>query len=395
MATQKPGKEIVSVKMFVDEITSLRRNRIAANAEEWFFRGQKNSAWEVRPYIFRDDDLASEHILIERAQRQNPVEFRNCVNNFEILTKLQHYGLGTRLLDVTLNPLVALFFATEPSDEYIENKNGQYSRREHDGIVYFRFVMVRLARFQIKSLCRSFFEFEKVFIEVLAYILEQGTISQSEYERLITDDYSEIIRIIQTNSYIISTNSNVRLIQQRGAFLLAPTINIKTNIEVKTSILSKAKTNLAIEFEGYYTIPAKAKNDIRAELDFFNVNEATLFPELEHQMNYIQRQAQQEVGTVEEYMQYAYRTYSQTPVEFDRLTPDVDSILKKVLQTIKAEHIEVLRSEINAAIATIDWQLKDSVISGLRRSITNVLAEMFSAVEAKSKAKEVVKELLN
>ncbi|MPN29058.1 hypothetical protein SDC9_176506 [bioreactor metagenome] len=112
-------------------------------------------------------------------------------------------------------------------------------------------------------------------------------------------------------------------------------------------------------------------------------------------MNYIQRQAQQEVGTVEEYMQYAYRTYSQTPVEFDRLTPDVDSILKKVLPTIKAEHIEVLRSEINAAIATIDWQLKDSVISGLRRSITNVLAEMFSAVEAKSKAKEVVKELLN
>lgn len=399
MANRIQDKKIESVKMFVDEITSLRRDRTAANAEEWFFRGQKNSGWEVRPYIFRGDDLASEHILIERAQRQNPVEFRNCVNNFEILTKLQHYGLGTRLLDVTLNPLVALFFATEPSDEYIENKNGQYSRREHDGIVYFRLVNgCALQDLQIRiALSIPFVEFGKsMSLEVFCLrLLEQGTISRSEYERLITDDYSEIIRIIQTNSFIISTNSNIRLIQQRGAFLLAPAINLKTNIDVKTSILSKAKTNLAIEFEGYYTIPVKAKNDIRAELNFFNVNEATLFPELEHQMNYIQRLAQQAVGTVEEYRQYAYRTYSQTPVEFDRMTPDVDGILKKVLPTINAEHIEVLRAEINTAIATIDWHLKDSIISGLRRSITNVLADMFSAVEAKSKAKEVVEELIN
>ncbi|PKL21916.1 MAG: hypothetical protein CVV48_05495 [Spirochaetae bacterium HGW-Spirochaetae-4] len=399
MANRIQDKKIESVKMFVDEITSLRRDRTAANAEEWFFRGQKNSGWEVRPYIFRGDDLASEHILIERAQRQNPVEFRNCVNNFEILTKLQHYGLGTRLLDVTLNPLVALFFATEPSDEYIENKNGQYSRREHDGIVYFRLVNgCALQDLQIRiALSIPFVEFGKsMSLEVFCLrLLEQGTISRSEYERLITDDYSEIIRIIQTNSFIISTNSNIRLIQQRGAFLLAPAINLKTNIDVKTSILSKAKTNLAIEFEGYYTIPVKAKNDIRAELNFFNVNEATLFPELEHQMNYIQRLAQQAVGTVEEYRQYAYRTYSQTPVEFDRITPDVNGILKKVLPTINAEHIEVLRAEINTAIATIDWHLKDSIISGLRRSITNVLADMFSAVEAKSKAKEVVEELIN
>ncbi|NCB26334.1 MAG: FRG domain-containing protein [Bacteroidia bacterium] len=399
MANRSQDKKIESVKMFVDEITSLRRDRTAANAEEWFFRGQKNSGWEVRPYIFRGDDLASEHILIDRAQRQNPVEFRNCVNNFEILTKLQHYGLGTRLLDVTLNPLVALFFATEPSDEYIENKNGQYSRREHDGIVYFRLVNgCALQDLQIRiALSIPFVEFGKsMSLEVFCLrLLEQDTISRSEYERLITDDYSEIIRIIQTNSFIISTNSNIRLIQQRGAFLLAPAINLKTNIDVKTSILSKAKTNLAIEFEGYYTIPVKAKNDIRAELNFFNVNEATLFPELEHQMNYIQRLAQQAVGTVEEYRQYAYRTYSQTPVEFDRMTPDVDGILKKVLPTINAEHIEVLRAEINTAIATIDWHLKDSIISGLRRSITNVLADMFSAVEAKSKAKEVVEELIN
>lgn len=94
-------KKVISVKQFVDEITSLRRERPADNAQQWFFRGQKNSGWDVRPNVFREDNLATEHLLIDRAQRQNPIEFRECTNNFEILTKLQHYGLGTRLLDVT------------------------------------------------------------------------------------------------------------------------------------------------------------------------------------------------------------------------------------------------------------------------------------------------------
>jgi hypothetical protein len=268
--------------MFVDEITSLRQNKLPENAEQWFFRGQKNSAWEVRPNIFCGDTLASEHILIERAQRQNPIEFRDCVNNFEVLTKLQHYGLGTRLLDVTLNPLVALYFASELSDEYTKNRNGQYSRQEHDGIVYYRLVNgCSLQDLQIKiALAVPFVEFGKgMSLEVFCERLkEQDIISLLEYGRLVADDYSEIIRIIQANSFIVSTNSNVRLIQQRGAFLIAPAINIKTSTDIKTSVLSKAKRNLVKEFDGHYIIPAKDKSDIRAELDFFNVNEATLFP---------------------------------------------------------------------------------------------------------------------
>lgn len=398
MANEHQGKKIASVKMFVDEITFLRQDRVAANAEQWFFRGQKNSAWEVRPNIFRGDDLASEHILIERAQRQNPVEFRNCVNNFEILTKLQHYGLGTRLLDVTLNPLVALYFATEHSSEYMKNRNGQYTRQEHDGIVYHRLVNgCSLQDLQIKiALAVPFIEFGKsMSLEIFCLQLkEQDMISQSEYNRLIADDYSEIIRILQANSFIISTNSNVRLIQQRGAFLIAPTVNIKTNIDVKTSTLSKAKMDLAREFEGYYIIPSKNKGEIREELDFFNVNEATLFPELEHQMRYIQSQAQHSVGTVEEYRQYERKTLAPAPIKFDKVPQDVSTIIAKILPTAKIEEIGRLRMEVDAAVGVIDWHLKDSVISGLRRALTKVLSETFSAVEAKSKANEIVEELL-
>ena len=392
------GKRITSVKMFVDEISALRQDKPNANAEEWFFRGQKNSTWEVRPNIFRGDDLASEHILIERAQRQNPVEFRDCINNFEILTKLQHYGLGTRLLDVTLNPLVALYFATEYSSEYVKNKNGQYTHNEHDGVVYYRLVNgCALQDLQIKiALAVPFVEFGKsMSLEVLcSRMREQDVISQTEYDRIIADDYSEIIRILQTNSFLISTNSNVRLIQQRGAFLIAPTVNIKTNTDIRTSILSKAKMNLAKEFEGYFVVPSKSKNQIREELDFFNVNEATLFPELEHQMRYIQSQTKHSVGTVEEYTQYIRKTDLQVAVEFNKTPADINSIVNKILPAVKSEEIAKIISEIETTINMIDWHLKDSAISGLRRSLAKILTDDFSAVEAKSKANQIVDDLL-
>ncbi len=50
-----------------------------------------------------------------------PDDFEKCHTHLEKLVKMQHYGLPTRLLDITRNPLVALYFACESNlDTYGE-----------------------------------------------------------------------------------------------------------------------------------------------------------------------------------------------------------------------------------------------------------------------------------
>lgn len=111
-------------------------------------------------------------------------------------------------------------------------------------------------------------------------------------------------------------------------------------------------------------------------------------------MLYIQSQTQRSVGTVEEYRQYERRTISQPLVEFDKVPPDIGIILAKTLPNAKTEDLERLKMEINSVFNTIDWYLKDGIISGLRRAMTRILSDMFSAVDAKSKANEIIDELL-
>ena len=83
-----------------------------------FFRGHANPNYILRPSIMRTPRLLQNESEIYHELIINcPDDFEKCHTHLEKLVKMQHYGLPTRLLDITRNPLVALYFACESNPE--------------------------------------------------------------------------------------------------------------------------------------------------------------------------------------------------------------------------------------------------------------------------------------
>lgn len=80
---------------------------------EIIYRGMADKDWKLLPNLGRYKDLSNgqEYNLVHNLLSFRPEAFINLNSNFEILSKMQHYELPTRLLDFTTNPLIALFFA--------------------------------------------------------------------------------------------------------------------------------------------------------------------------------------------------------------------------------------------------------------------------------------------
>lgn len=123
--------KIKSVNEFLDKLNSINQKRNAIR----YFRGHPNESYKLTPSIYRDTGLIkNEHNIIRDALTYCPNDFGLTDTNFEKLVKLQHYGYPTRLLDLTSNALVALYFAVKPKEnnQYVdENKR----ENENDGEV--------------------------------------------------------------------------------------------------------------------------------------------------------------------------------------------------------------------------------------------------------------------
>ncbi len=250
------------------------------------YRGQANDNWDPVPSVLRDGlKPNAESGVISELTTETPEEFDHDTSMFRKLVRAQHFGLPTRLLDVSLNPLLALFFACHSEAE-----------KENDGIVkVFDFspnrikfgdsdvisLICNLSRLSDRE--RSTLEKESDFTDESLekrkpYFRELPEMKRlTQFVRIEKPYFLDIVnpRDLRRYFFVYPYKTNKRVIAQSGAFISGGLLEFAAPARSKGLDIHNI------------IIPAASKRNILKELDILNVNSRTLFPDIQSISTYI------------------------------------------------------------------------------------------------------------
>ena len=210
------------------------------------------------------------------------------------------------------------------------------------------------------------------------------------------EDFEELAKVMQNAYFVISTFNNERLIRQSGAFLLSGSINIQLNkSDYGASRIEKSSCSLNSQFASErIIIPAGSKESLLEELNFYNINQGALFPELEHQMAYIKySMCKSNVRSASSFEK----------IDFDAIKAEESKEgVEKAIYDIVSQYIsdDAIKQNVLRIITRqteyIDWANKEATISDLRRKIKRSLSlQSISSDVATQSARNMVSQLVN
>ena len=267
-----------SVRTFLDALERFERT----SKLSFYYRGHPSFTYQLKPSVYREESwIAFEDQMFKELVLRCPNDLSSLESTFQTLVKMQHYGLPTRLLDLTSNPLIALFFATDPANPTSESGEVVVFGVPKAEIKYFDSdtvsVIANLSRrpgtFSMPGANLTKAQFNKD--ERIRFLLHEIKHEKPYFEPMIVREHLESVVCVKPKM------DNPRVLKQDGAFFLFG-VNGK-----KTEPASVSKDYIASSDALRILVIGADKRKIRQQLESLGISKGTVFPEIERVAEYI------------------------------------------------------------------------------------------------------------